>query len=88
VNSIRLRYVLRERDVRGQQGETVLSIYRDLGVVPKGEREDNYNKTPENLSNYKLVLPGDVVVNKMVTIQYPVTLSPRPGRVDCLRLVG
>jgi type I restriction enzyme, S subunit len=82
VNSIRLRYVLRERDVRGQQGETVLSIYRDLGVVPKGEREDNYNKTPENLSNYKLVLPGDVVVNKMKAWQGSIAVSDFRGIVS------
>jgi type I restriction enzyme, S subunit len=82
VNSIRLRYVLRERDVRGYDGETVLSIYRDLGVVPKAERGDNFNKTPEDLSNYKLVLPGDVVVNKMKAWQGSVAVSSFRGIVS------
>jgi len=82
MNTVRLRYVLRERDVRECQGETVLSVYRDLGVVPKGERDDNFNKTPEDLSNYKLVLPGDVVVNKMKAWQGSVAVSAFRGIVS------
>lgn len=82
MSNIRLRYLLRERDIRGCQEEAVLSIYRDLGVVPKSDRSDNYNKTPQDLSNYKLVLPGDVVVNKMKAWQGSVAVSAFRGIVS------
>ena len=79
---MRLRYVLRERDTRDRSDEQVLSIYRDLGVVPKGGRTDNFNKTPEDVSNYKLVMPGDVVVNKMKAWQGSIAVSAHQGIVS------
>ncbi|MDQ6947302.1 MAG: restriction endonuclease subunit S [Actinomycetota bacterium] len=79
---MRLRHLLRERDTRGHVDEEVLSIYRDLGVVPKDSRTDNFNKTPEDLSRYKLVLPGDVVVNKMKAWQGSVAVSSHRGIVS------
>jgi type I restriction enzyme S subunit len=42
-----------------------LSVYRDYGVIPKDSRDDNHNKVSEDTSNYKLVEPGDFVLNKM-----------------------
>lgn len=79
---IRLRHVLRERDTRGCLDEQVLSIYRDFGVVPKADRSDNFNKTPEDVSNYKLVMPGDVVVNKMKAWQGSVAISSYRGIIS------
>jgi len=84
---IRLRYLLRERDVRGQVDERVLSVYRDHGVVPKDSRTDNFNKTPENVALYKLVLEGDVVVNKMKAWQGSVAVSEYRGIVSADYLV-
>jgi type I restriction enzyme S subunit len=78
----RLKYVLRERNERGHLNEVVLSVYRDLGVIPKDSREDNANETPEDISQYKLVLPGDVVVNKMKAWQGSVAVSPHRGIVS------
>lgn len=78
----RLRFLLKERDVRDATDEEVLSVYRDIGVVPKAERDDNFNKTPEDLSNYKLVLPGDVVVNKMKAWQGSIAVSNHKGIVS------
>lgn len=43
----------------------VLSVYRDYGVIKKSSRDDNNNKTPEDLSVYQLVEKGDLVINKM-----------------------
>ena len=77
-----LRFLLRERDVRGVAGEQVLSVYREFGVVPKASREDNFNKTPDDLSLYKLVLPGDLVVNKMKAWQGSVGVSAHRGVVS------
>ncbi|MEX0985435.1 MAG: restriction endonuclease subunit S [Actinomycetota bacterium] len=80
--SIRLKYLVKERDRRGEVSEDVLSVYRDLGVVHKSDRSDNFNKTPEDLSNYKLVVPGDVVVNKMKAWQGSIAVSPYRGIVS------
>jgi len=40
-------------------------VYRDYGVIPKDSRDDNHNRVSEDTSNYKLVEPGDFVLNKM-----------------------
>ena len=77
-----IRYLLRERDVRGQTNEQVLSVYRDHGVVPKSGRTDNFNKTPEDLSSYKLVRKGDVVLNKMKAWQGSLGVSEFDGIVS------
>jgi type I restriction enzyme S subunit len=57
----------------------VLSVYRDYGVVPKDSRDDNMNKTPEDLSAYQLVEPGDLVVNKMKAWQGSLGISAHEG---------
>jgi type I restriction enzyme S subunit len=44
---------------------TVLSVYRDHGVLEKSSRDDNHNRTPEDLTTYQLVNVGDLVINKM-----------------------
>ena len=44
---------------------TVLSVYREYGVIEKSSRDDNFNRTPEDLDNYQLVKPGDLVFDKI-----------------------
>lgn len=60
----------------------VLSVYRDHGVIPKSSRSDNHNKTPDDLSRYQVVIPGDVVVNKMKAWQGSVAVSEFRGIVS------
>lgn len=79
---VRLRHILRERDIRGEVDEQVLSVYRDHGVVPKDSRQDNFNKTPVDLASYKLVHEGDVVVNKMKAWQGSIAVSNHRGIVS------
>jgi type I restriction enzyme S subunit len=62
--------------------EELLSVYRDHGVVPKSSRDDNFNKPSEDLSAYQLVLPGDLVVNKMKAWQGSVAISGYRGIVS------
>jgi type I restriction enzyme, S subunit len=50
---------------QGHPSEQVLSVYREHGVIPKSSRDDNHNRTPDNLDTYQLVEQGDVVFNKM-----------------------
>jgi restriction endonuclease S subunit len=60
----------------------VLSVYRDHGVIPKSSRSDNFNKTPDDLSRYLVVEPGDVVVNKMKAWQGSLGVSRFAGIVS------
>ncbi|MFJ6668265.1 restriction endonuclease subunit S [Streptomyces sp. NPDC091383] len=67
---------------RGHSDAMVLSVYRDYGVIPKDSRTDNFNRTPENLGNYQLVLPGDLVVNRMKAWQGSLGISAYEGIVS------
>lgn len=60
----------------------LLSVYRDLGVVPREGREDNFNKPSEDLSAYQVVRPGYLVVNKMKTWQGSLGISEFEGIVS------
>lgn len=62
--------------------EQLLSIYRDYGVVPKASRDDNFNKPSDDLSEYQLVVPGDLAVNKMKAWQGSVAISEYRGIVS------
>ncbi|MGA9752320.1 MAG: restriction endonuclease subunit S [Acidobacteriota bacterium] len=44
---------------------TVLSVYRDYGVIERASRDDNANRIPDDLEKYQLVEKGDLVINKM-----------------------
>lgn len=74
--------LMRPKEMTGAPHLEVLSVYRDFGVVPKSSRTDNYNKTPEDLSRYQVVVPGDVVINKMKAWQGSVGVSSHYGIVS------
>jgi type I restriction enzyme, S subunit len=57
----------------------VLSVYREYGVIIKSSRSDNNNRTPENLTKYQLVEPGDLVINKMKAWQGSMGISKYTG---------
>ena len=69
------------RFVKRQLGQLdeVLSVYREYGVIAKSSRNDNINKTPEDLSSYQTVYPGDLVVNKMKSWQGSLGVSKLKG---------
>ncbi|MDP2228252.1 MAG: hypothetical protein Q8J78_12335, partial [Moraxellaceae bacterium] len=64
---------------QGYSDMEVLSVYRDYGVIKKSSRDDNNNKTPEDLSLYQLVESGDLVVNKMKAWQGSLGVSEYSG---------
>jgi type I restriction enzyme S subunit len=66
----------------GHDGEQLLSVYRDFGVVPKASRTDNNNKASDDLSVYQLVKPGDLAINKMKAWQGSVAISEHTGIVS------
>jgi type I restriction enzyme S subunit len=79
---MRMRYLLRPREVTNRTDLQVLSVYRDYGVIPKDSRSDNFNKTPEDITRYQEVRVGDLVVNKMKAWQGSVGISAYQGIVS------
>lgn len=61
---------------------TVLSVYREYGVIRKDSRDDNMNKTPDDLSVYQLVEVNDLVVNKMKAWQGSLGVSLYQGIIS------
>lgn len=62
--------------------EEVLSVYREYGVILKSSRDDNNNRTPDDLTTYQMVHPGDVVINKMKAWQGSLGVSEHRGIVS------
>lgn len=81
-NIDKLKYHLVRNEPRNPGGKVVLSLYRELGVVPKDSRDDNHNVTSEDTSNYKYVRFGDFVINKMKAWQGSVAVSGYEGIVS------
>jgi len=76
---VRLRTLFRAEKRQNQSGLQVLSVYREFGVIPKNSRDDNMNKTPDDLTLYQLVNQGDLVVNKMKAWQGSLGISDLEG---------
>ncbi|MBE5779838.1 MAG: hypothetical protein E7331_10995 [Clostridiales bacterium] len=77
-----LKYSIRWKSEKGQPDATVLSLYRDYGVVPKDSRDDNHNVTSLDTSTYKVVSVGDFVINKMKAWQGSMAVSDYAGIVS------
>ncbi|MEW8195805.1 MAG: restriction endonuclease subunit S [Candidatus Thiodiazotropha sp.] len=78
-NQSRLKAHFRVKKRQGYPDLTVLSVYRDYGVIEKDSRDDNINKTPLDLTSYQLVCPGDLVINKMKSWQGSLGVSNIEG---------
>lgn len=83
-----LRAIYQRVELRGRPDLPLLSVYRDHGVVPRGDRDDNNNRPSDDLSAYKYVRPGDLVVNKMKTWQGSLAVSGHEGIVSPAYFVG
>ncbi|MCI6206325.1 MAG: restriction endonuclease subunit S [Corynebacterium glucuronolyticum] len=62
--------------------ETLLSVYREYGVIRKSDRDDNHNRTGKSLDDYQLVEQGDLVFNKMKAWQGSLGISEMRGIVS------
>lgn len=78
----KLKYHLIRNEPKNPGDQIVLSLYRELGVIPKDSRDDNHNVTSEDTSKYKYVRPGDFVINKMKAWQGSVAVSDYEGIVS------
>ena len=79
---MRVRSFLRNVSEKNHPEAEVLSLYRELGVVPKNSRDDNHNVTGEDTSQYKFVQRGDLVINKMKAWQGSLAVSDYEGIVS------
>jgi type I restriction enzyme, S subunit len=70
------------KDVKGYPDAELLSVYREFGVIRKSDRDDNHNVESEDLSKYKFVNKGDLVLNKMKTWQGALGVSSYEGIVS------
>ena len=66
----------------GNKNYRLLSVYREYGVIPKDSRDDNHNKESLDLSNYKVVHIGNLVLNKMKMWQGSLGVSRFEGIVS------
>ncbi len=74
--------ITKSKSRKGRPDLQLLSVYRDYGVILKSSRDDNHNKAGEDLSSYKVVLPGNLVLNKMKTWQGSLGISDYEGLVS------
>lgn len=70
------------KDRKGFPEAELLSVYREYGVIRKSDRDDNHNVESDDLSNYKYVKKGDLVLNKMKTWQGSLGVSRFDGIVS------
>lgn len=77
-----VKYHMRWKSQKGCPDETVLSLYRDYGVIPKDSRDDNHNVTSLDTSGYKVVDIGDFVINKMKAWQGSMAVSEYRGIIS------
>lgn len=83
----RIKNLLAEKSVKGRPDETVLSLYREYGIIPKDSRDDNHNVTSSDTSSYKFIEVGDFVINKMKAWQGSMALSGYQGIISPAYLV-
>lgn len=60
----------------------ILSLTNDRGVIPYAEKGDQGNKSKEDVTEYKLAYPGDIVANSMNLIIGSVGISNYFGCVS------
>lgn len=78
----KIKFHLRRNEKRNPGNQQVLSVYREYGVIPKDSRDDNHNVTSKDVSKYKYVKPGSLVINKMKAWQGSMGVSDFKGIVS------
>lgn len=81
---VRLKGIFNERKEKNDPIKTdfILSLGANYGVVPYSEKEGGGNKAKEDVSEYRLAYPGDIVMNSMNIISGSVALSDYYGCVS------
>lgn len=76
------RALFQERNTRGNEEEELLSVSITSGVTRYAESNERKDTSSTDKSNYKLVLPGDLVYNKMRMWQGAIGVSRYRGIVS------
>jgi type I restriction enzyme S subunit len=78
----RIKYLFREQDERSGDGTgLLLSLTRARGLIPHSEATDRM-ASAEDLSNYKVCQPGDLVMNRMQAWSGMFAVSAHEGLVS------
>ncbi|MCM0028458.1 MAG: restriction endonuclease subunit S [Polynucleobacter sp.] len=80
----KIKYVFWERKENNNpiQTENLISLTIERGVIPHSEKIGGGNKPKEDLTKYKIVRPGDIVLNSMNVIAGAVGISKYFGIVS------
>lgn len=80
----RLSWIVEEVNEKNKPIKTdkVLSLMKDIGVIPYDEKGDIGNKSKENLEDYKIAYKNTIVINSMNVIIGSVGLSKYFGAVS------
>ena len=80
----KIKYVFWERKENNDpiKSENLISLTIERGVIPHSEKTGGGNKPKEDLTKYKLVHPGDIVLNSMNVIAGAVGISKYYGVVS------
>lgn len=83
-SAISIRAITQLSDKRNKERTDLelLSVYRDYGVIRKSSRSDNHNVESQDVSNYKYVNVGNLVMNKMKMWQGSLGVSKYEGIVS------
>lgn len=80
--TIRIKHILQNISEKNHPDATVLSLYREHGILPKDSRDDNHNVTSLDTGSYKYVREGELVINKMKAWQGSLGISDYEGIVS------
>lgn len=80
----KLRNFLKFVSIKGHGDKNLLSVTREQGVILRNveSKEENHNFIPDDLNGYKLVKPGQFVINKMKSWQGSYGVSDYEGIVS------
>jgi type I restriction enzyme S subunit len=80
----KIRSISRPISERNQPDFPLLSVVRDKGIILRESQtfDENKNYIPDDLTNYKVVHPGNLVINKMKAWQGSLGISDLKGIVS------
>lgn len=83
-SEIPLRKVFEDVKTLNKNGDTIrmLSLVKDIGIIPYEDRGNQGNKSSEKLEKYKIVEKGDFVINKMNAVLGSLGISEYEGLVS------
>lgn len=81
---VRLGSLLTRKSGRNRPDLPLLSVVRERGVIVRdvGSKKENHNFVPDDLSGYRVVARGDLVINKMKAWSGSLGVAPCDGLVS------